>query len=124
MIQCGECEYFVRGPGGQLGFRCDPFSTIKEPECLVKWQLLRTNEMTQKLDRLVAAYEATLEIYKRLQPLQEKMFRHMEHEIDDTEEADSWKYGMDEEQDDGKGDEGKDEENDDEDRDRHGPYTL
>lgn len=97
MIQCKDCEYFDRGPGGQMGFRCDPFGTVKEPECLVKWQLLRTSELLQKVERLVAAYEATLSIYKKLEPLQEKMFRHMEREIDDVEEADSWKYGEDEE---------------------------
>lgn len=105
MLQCSECEHFSRGPGGQISFRCDPFSTIKEPECLTKWQLLRTAELTQKVDRMVAAYEATLAMYRRIQPLQEKMFRHMEQEIDDVEESDSWKYGAD--------DEGDDEEEDD-----------
>jgi len=101
MIQCSECEYFVRGPGGQLGFRCDPFSTIKEPECLLKWQLLKVDQAGQKLDRLVAAYEATLEFYKRLAPLQEKMMRHMEREIEELEEGESWKYGyVEDEQDD------------------------
>ncbi|HVP12385.1 MAG TPA: hypothetical protein VMV94_14510 [Phycisphaerae bacterium] len=119
MIQCSECEFFMRGPAGQLAFKCDPFGTIKEPECLVKWQLLRTSEMTQKLDRLVAAYEATLEIYKRLQPLQEKMFRHMEQEIEENEEADSWKQGLDEERD----DDADDEDEEDEEQDPRGPYT-
>lgn len=93
MLQCSECEHFSRGPNGQLSFRCDPFGNIKEPECLMKWQLLRTAELTQKVDRMVAAYEATLQMYKRIQPLQEKMFRHMEQEIDEAEEADAWKYG-------------------------------
>jgi hypothetical protein len=91
MIQCKDCEHFVQGPAGQVGFKCDPFSTIKEPECLVKWQLLRTSEMSQKLDRLVSAYEATLSIYKKFAPMQEKMMRHMEREIEDQDEADSWK---------------------------------
>ncbi len=100
MLQCSECEHFNRGPGGQLSFRCDPFSNIKEPECLMKWQLLRTAELTQKVDRMVAAYEATLQMYKRIQPLQEKMFRHMEQEIDEAEESDSWKYGDTEDDDD------------------------
>jgi len=76
-----------------MTFKCDPFTNIKEPECLTKWQLLRTSELTQRVERMVAAYEATLEVYKRLEPLQEKMFRHMEREIDDAEESDSWKYG-------------------------------
>lgn len=98
MIQCTECEHFSRGPGNQVSFRCDPFGTIKEPECLVKWQLLKTSELTQKVDRMVAAYEATLAMYRKLAPLQEKMFRHMEQEIDEVEEADSWKYGDDDEE--------------------------
>lgn len=85
MIQCRDCEFFVRGPGGEVGFRCDPFATIKEPECLVKWQLL-------KLEMMVRSYQATLEMYRRLAPLQEKMFRHMEREIDEADQADSWKY--------------------------------
>ncbi len=97
MIQCENCEHFVRGPGGELTFKCDPFKNIKEPECLIKWQLLRGGEMAQKLDRLVKAYEATLEIYRKWQPMQEKMLRHMEREIDEAEETDSWKYGEDEE---------------------------
>lgn len=103
MIQCEQCEYFSRGPGGEMSFRCDPFGTIKEPECLVKWQLLRLAEVSQKVDRMVGAYEATLAMYKRIQPLQEKMFRHMEQEIDEAEDADSWKYGDDEEEDDDEG---------------------
>ena len=92
MIQCTECELFVRGPSGQVGFKCDPFSNIKEPECLIKWQLI-------KIDVMVRSYQATLAMYKRLAPLQEKMFRHMEREIDDVDEADRWKYGLDEEED-------------------------
>ena len=92
MIQCTECELFVRGPSGQVGFKCDPFSNIKEPECLIKWQLI-------KIDVMVRSYQATLAMYKRLAPLQEKMFRHMEREIDDVDDADRWKYGLDEEED-------------------------
>ncbi len=92
MIQCADCEYFAKGAGGRLAFKCDPFGSIKEAECLVKWQLLRTSELAQKMDRMVAAYEATLAAYKRIQPLQEKMFRHMEQEIDEQEESDAWKH--------------------------------
>jgi hypothetical protein len=70
--------------------RCDPFSTIKEPECLTKWQLI-------KLETMVRAYQATLQVYERLAPLQEKMFRHMEREIDEVDEADAWKQGYEDE---------------------------
>ncbi len=84
MIQCSQCEFFVRGPGGQIGLRCDPFSSIKEPECLAKWQLV-------KIDTMVQAYQATLSVYRRLAPLQEKMFKHMQREIDDLDESDKWK---------------------------------
>lgn len=100
MLQCEQCEHFQRGPGGEARFACDPFSTIKEPECLQKWQLLRLAELSRKADRMVGAYEATLEMYRRFEPLQEKMFRHMEREIDDAEESDSWKYEDDDEADD------------------------
>lgn len=92
MIQCSQCEYFIRGPGGQIGFKCDPFSTIKEPECLAKWQFV-------KIEAMVQAYQATIEMYRRLAPLQEKMFRQMQREIDDIDEADKWKYQDDEDQD-------------------------
>jgi hypothetical protein len=91
MIQCNDCEYFVRGPAGQVGFKCDPFATIKEPECLIKWQLI-------KIDTMVQSYQATLAMYRRLAPLQEKMFRHMEREIDDIDEADRWKLDPDNEE--------------------------
>lgn len=105
MIQCSECEHFSRAPGGGVILRCDPFSTIKEPECLQKWQLI-------KVETLVQAYQATVAMYQRLAPLQEKMMRHMEREFDDISEADKWKYG-DEEDDD---ETGPDSLNDDEDR--------
>ena len=91
MIQCSECEYFVRGPGGQIGFKCDPFSNIKEPECLAKWQFV-------KIEAMVQAYQATLNMYRRLAPLQEKMFRQMQREVDDIDEADKWKYQDDEDE--------------------------
>jgi hypothetical protein len=93
MIQCRDCEYFHRSPDGSVGFACDPFSTIKEPECLVKWQLI-------KLDTMVRAYQSTLQMYQRMAPLQEKMLRHMEREVDDIDEADAWKYDPDDEEDD------------------------
>jgi hypothetical protein len=86
MIQCSDCEFFVRGPAGQAAFRCDPFANIKEPECLQKWQVI-------KIDMMVRAYQATLDMYRRLAPLQEKMFRQMEREIDDIDEAEKWKRG-------------------------------
>jgi hypothetical protein len=84
MLQCSQCEYFVRGPAGQAGFRCDPFTNIKEPECLQKWQLV-------KLEMMVQAYQATIAMYNRLAPLQEKMFRQMEREMDDLDESEQWK---------------------------------
>lgn len=98
MIQCSECEHFHPGPDGQVGFSCDPLRNIKEPECLAKWQILRLTEVSTKLDRIVSAYEATSEMYKRLAPLQEKMFRHMEREIDEVEEADAWKQNLDDDE--------------------------
>lgn len=99
MLKCEECEHFVRGSNGQVAFKCDPFNNIKEPECITKWQLIKTSELTHKLDRMVKAYEATLEIHKRMQPLQEKMFKHMERELDEADDAESWKYGYNDDED-------------------------
>ena len=91
MIQCSECEHFHERENGEVTFTCNPFHNIKEPECLAKWQLI-------KLDMLVQTYQATLQMYERIAPLQEKMIRHMEKEIEDQEEADRWKYGEEEEE--------------------------
>ena len=88
MIQCEGCEFFRRSDSGEVGFACDPFKNIKEPECLAKWQLLKINQM-------VAAYQATLDYYRKLAPMQEKMFKVMEREIDDMSEAERWKVAED-----------------------------
>ena len=93
MIQCKDCEYFSRRQDGKPQLLCDPFANIKEPECLAKHQFV-------KLQSLSEAYQATVEMYRRLAPLQERMFRHMEQELDEAEEADSWKNGKDAEGDD------------------------
>jgi hypothetical protein len=84
MIHCRDCEYFGRGPNGEVSFTCDPFSTVKEPECLQKWALIKINQMT-------ASYQATLDYYRKLGPMQEKMFRFMEREMGDLDESDRWK---------------------------------
>jgi len=85
MLQCTECEFFRRKSDGSPLLSCDPFSTIKEPECLAKWQLVQLRLISQ-------SHQATLDMYERLAPLQEKMFKHMEREIDEAEDADRWKY--------------------------------
>jgi len=85
MILCKDCEFYQPGSEGTAHFLCDPFTNIKEPECLLKWQLL-------KLEVLAQSHQATLAMYERLAPLQEKMFRQMEREIDEADEADSWKH--------------------------------
>ncbi|MCJ7544824.1 MAG: hypothetical protein MUP47_09735 [Phycisphaerae bacterium] len=90
MIQCTDCEFFRRSPTGEIILACDPFSNIKEPDCLVKWQLVKINQM-------VSSYQATLEYYRKLAPMQEKMFKVMERELDDISEADKWKIAEEEE---------------------------
>jgi hypothetical protein len=91
VIHCKDCEFFRREPDGSPKLTCDPFTNIKEPECLLKWQLIQLTTMSR-------SHQATLDMYKRLAPLQEKMFRHMEREIDDVEETDRWKYEDDDEE--------------------------
>lgn len=93
MIQCQDCEYFNRGENGEISLSCDPFSTIKEPQCVQKWQLIKINQM-------VSCYQSTLNYYEKFAPMQEKMFNYMEKEIDDLSEADQWKSFDDEDDDD------------------------
>lgn len=91
MIQCQDCQYFHRNDRGEIRFECDPFANIVESECLVKWQLIKTNQM-------VASYQATLDYYRKLAPLQEKMFKVMERELDDMSESERWKIAETEEE--------------------------
>ncbi len=91
MIQCKDCEFCKVESSGQLSFACDPFNNIKEPECINKWLLL-------KIDLMVHAYQATLEYYHRLAPLQERMFKHVERELDDMDESEKWKVDDDDEE--------------------------
>jgi hypothetical protein len=107
MIQCAECEHYRTDAEGVARFSCNPFHNIKEPECIAKWQLIkqeaflqRTSRLEQRLEliagrveTLVHAYQAMQRIYERLAPMQEKMFRHMEREIDEIDESESWKLG-------------------------------
>lgn len=92
MLQCRDCEFFRQAADGSPELACDPFTNIKEPECLIKWQLVQLGVISK-------SHQATLDMYQRLAPLQEKMFKHMEREIDEVEDADSWKYTDDDEED-------------------------
>jgi len=94
MIQCQNCEFFQRSPSGEITFACDPFTNIKEPDCLAKWQLIKINQM-------VASYQATLSYYRKLAPMQEKMFKVMERELDTLNESEQWKIAEDEDGDEG-----------------------
>jgi len=85
MLCCQDCEFFRKLPDGSPELSCDPFSTIKEPECLQKWQVAQ-------LGVIARSHQETLDMHARLAPLQEKMFRYMEREIDETEESQQWKY--------------------------------
>ena len=98
MIQCGQCEHFHRDPNGRISFSCDPFSNVKEPECLFKWQLIKINQM-------VDAYHSTLSYYRKLAPMQDKLFKAMERELGDMDESERWKQEEDDEE---KEDEGAD----------------
>ncbi len=84
MIQCKDCELCEVSSEGRKSFKCDPFANIKEPECISKWQLIR-------LDMLLASYQGMLQWYGKLAPLQDKIIKYMQHEIEDLNEADGWK---------------------------------
>jgi len=92
MIQCKDCQYFETGKDGRRVFKCDPFTNIIEPECLLKWQLLR-------LDMLAAGYHGMLKWYEKLGPMQDKIFKYMQKELDDMNEADKWKIDDEDEED-------------------------
>jgi len=96
MIQCKDCELYEIAADGKRTFKCDPFSNIKEPECLAKWQLIR-------LDMLVASYQSMLQWYGKLAPIQKKLFKYMEREIDDIDESEKWKVEEEEDDDDDEG---------------------
>ncbi len=93
MLRCQDCEFFSRRSDGSPELTCGPFSTVKEPECLAKWQLVQ-------LSVIARSHQATLDMHERLAPLQEKMIQHMQREIDDANEADKWKSVDDEDEDD------------------------
>jgi hypothetical protein len=84
MIQCKDCEFFRTTPDGKKSFACDPFSNIKEPECIAKWQLIR-------LDMLLASYHSMLAWQQKLAPLQDKILKYMKRELEDLDESDRWK---------------------------------
>jgi E3 ubiquitin-protein ligase DOA10 len=113
MIQCAECEHFRSDEKGVARFTCNPLINIKEPECILKWQLFKQENLVQRVDSfqlklevinqrvesLVQAYQAMQRIYQRIAPMQEKMFRHVEREIDEMDDAERWKRGCDDEDD-------------------------
>ncbi len=84
MIQCKDCELYQSSPDSKGVFMCNPFTNIKEPECLAKWQLIR-------LDMLLASYQGMLKWYGKMAPLQDKIIQFMQREIDELDESDSWK---------------------------------
>jgi hypothetical protein len=90
MVQCEQCEFYEMGPDGRKMFKCDPFSNIKEPECLAKWQLIR-------LDMLLGSYQSMLKWYGKLAPLQDKLFKYVQREIDEIEDSENWKLDQEEE---------------------------
>jgi hypothetical protein len=91
MIQCKDCELCEMGPDNRRTFKCDPFVNIKEPECIAKWQLIR-------LDMLVSTYQGMLKWYEKMAPLQSKIMKYMQRELDEMNETEKWK--IDEEEDD------------------------
>jgi len=93
MIQCKDCELCEVGENGQRVFKCDPFSNIKEPTCVAKWQLIR-------LDMLVASYQGMLKWQGKMAPLQDKIFKYMKRELEDIDESENWKVDEDSEEED------------------------
>jgi hypothetical protein len=89
MIQCKDCEFFELRPDGGRLFRCDPFSTIKEPECLAKWQLMR-------IEMLVGTFHSMSAWQEKLAPVQDKILKYVKRELQDLDETERWKLPDDE----------------------------
>ena len=92
MIQCKDCEFFELDKHNRRVFKCDPFTNIKEPHCIQKWQLMR-------LDLLLANYQNMMKAQSKMAPIQDKMIKYMERELNDLDEADSWKLDYEDEDD-------------------------
>ncbi len=90
MIQCKDCEYCEISADGRKAFKCDPFTNIKEAECIAKWQLIR-------LDMLLAHYQGMLQLQQKFAPLQDKILKYMQRELNDIEESEQWKVDEEEE---------------------------
>ncbi|MDT8301752.1 MAG: hypothetical protein RQ760_09740 [Sedimentisphaerales bacterium] len=89
MIQCKDCELYQGDADGIRAFKCNPFTNIKEPECIAKWQLIR-------LEMLLSSYQGMLQWYGKMAPLQDKIIQFMQREINELDESDSWKIDDDE----------------------------
>ncbi len=73
--------------------KCNPFENVKDESCLQRLLLLRT-------DMLVGMYSNMLSFYQNMAPMQKKMMKFMDNEIDELDQTDSWKRGYDEDEDD------------------------
>lgn len=93
MLRCEDCEFFSRASDGSPILACDPFSTIKEPECLAKWQVAQLMSISQ-------SHQATAELHRRLAPFQEKIIKHMEREMGEADDSDRWKRSDEDDEDD------------------------
>jgi len=89
MIQCEQCDLYEIDEQGRRVFRCDPFRNIKEPECLMKWQLLR-------LDMLVGAFQGMTHWQRQMAPLQDKIMKYVKRELEELDESERWKQDDDE----------------------------
>ncbi|AQT69027.1 hypothetical protein STSP2_02206 [Anaerohalosphaera lusitana] len=92
MIQCKDCELCEIGEDGRRTFKCNPFSNVKEPECLQKWQIL-------KLDMLLAGYRSMLGFQQKMAPMQDRIMKYVQRELDDIDESESWKFDDEDESD-------------------------
>ncbi len=84
MIQCSECEFFEMTSDGKKMLKCDPCANIKEPECLAKLQLFR-------LDILIASYQSIMASQQKLAPVQDKLLRYVQRELEDMDEGEKWR---------------------------------
>ena len=83
-MQCKDCEFSKVTSTGKRIFLCDPFENIVESQCIIKWQLI-------KIDQLLDAQSRQLRSQVSMAPLQSKIMKYIEREIQDLEDSDDWK---------------------------------
>ncbi len=102
MTNCKDCQFCTIDESGRMQFKCNPFGNIIEPECLQKWTLLKMDVLLRGQQAMVNNQQALAQQQGRFGPMQDKLMKYIEREIDDIDESDKWKVDDDDDDDPGR----------------------